>query len=135
MSDLTNYMSLLNKMSEMAANIGAIQAKIDYMSQEVVEVKRELAAVKEQDYVQNQLLDKHILGVQTNVERLNEEIKLRKVEKELIAKQMAYTEERLKKLEVIPNLLTGIKRVLTWIGGLCSATLAIVGTLKVFGLI
>lgn len=94
------------------------------MESEQQNMKVDLERIKEQDEVQNRLLDDHIRGVNTQAERLDNEIKIRK---EL--------ESRVSTLEVGPKFRATFKQYLIGIGGIAGAIVAIAKLLKVSGLI
>lgn len=125
MPDNDNYLKILEKMSELSTTLGIVNNEISHLKTDVSETKQELAKIKEQDIHQNMLLDQHILGVKTNMERLNVEIAARKVEKELIQKQIQELDDRLKKAEFVPNLISNLKTAVIWIAGVCTALAAI----------
>lgn len=133
MSDTDNYLKLLEKLSEVSSTLGVLNNEISHLKQDMSETKAEMAEIKRQDIEQNRLLDEHILGVKTNMERLNEERAARLQEKELIQKQIQELDVRLKKAEFVPNLISHMRTALIWIGGACTAIGAIAGVLKLFG--
>lgn len=133
MSDNDNYMKLLEKMTEMSSTLSVLNNEMSHLKQDMAETKSEVTQIKNQDVEQNRLLDQHILGVRTNMERLNLEIQTRQNEKELIQKQIQELDLRLKRAEFVPNLISHARTALIWIGGACSAVAAIAGVLKLFG--
>lgn len=125
MSDTGNYLKILEKMSELSSTLGVLNNEISHLKADVFETKVELSKINEQDIQQNKLLDQHILGVKTNMERLNVEIAARRDEKELIQKQIAELNQRMARAEFVPNLVSNLKTAIVWIAGVCTAVAAI----------
>lgn len=125
MSDSDNYLKILEKISDLKAEVGVANNELGHIKDDIRDVKHRLGGIEKQDAEQNRLIDEHIQGVQTNTERLNEEIEFRKVEKELIQKQIKDLDERMKKAEFVPNLMSNLKTAAVWTAGLLAALGAI----------
>jgi chromosome segregation ATPase len=132
MSDTDNYLKILEKMGEISSAVGILNNEIAHLKQDMSETRTEVRQIKEEDIQQNQLLAEHILGVNTNRERLNLEIETRKNEKELLSKQILDLDIRLKNAEFVPNLVSNLKTAILWIGGLAGAAVAIAKFMHLF---
>ena len=126
MSDSDNYVKILEKISEVREDMGILKSEVAHLKEGMGETKIKLAAIEQQDIQQNRLLDEHIAGVETANERLNLEIEARKEEKELIQKQIADLDKRLKKAEFVPVLFSSLRKSLKWLSGfvLAAGTIA-----------
>jgi peptidoglycan hydrolase CwlO-like protein len=90
-------------------------------------MESDIESIKVQDTRQNELLDKHILGVQTNTQRLELEIKQRKdLEMNLRMKQKEAS-NRIAELEAFPKfkeqLLKYTKSAALWLSAVGGAIL------------
>jgi len=128
MSDQDNYVKILEKISEIAVDTGILKNEMNHIKTAQAETRDHIERINKQDIEQNKLLDEHILGVRTAMERLELEKESRKQDKALIQKQMQEIDQRLKRAEVIPNaisktgkFLVKIRRLVKWIAGFASA--------------
>lgn len=132
MSNSDNYLKILEKISEVREGVSVLENEVKHIKDDMSDTKRELFAIQQQDLKQNQLLAEHIQGVQTAQARLNLEIETRKQERELIEKQIADLDDRLKKAEFLPRLADQVRTAIIWIGGIATAVVAIAKLLKLF---
>lgn len=132
MSNDPNYLLILEKLSDLKADIKIVNSEISNLKEAQDSAKMELEKVKEQDEVQNKLLAEHILGVKTNAERLSEEIAFRKEEKKVLEAQLQVFEARLQKAEFIPNFISNAKTILLWVSGVAGALTVIGKFLNLF---
>ena len=63
-------------------------------------------------------LAEHIKGVQTNSERLSNEIHHRQVEVETLRETLKKLDERVEKTEFLPDLVSKLKTSIMWLAGL-----------------
>jgi len=92
-------------------------------------VQEDIAAIKLEDTKQNQLLAEHIAGVKSNIERIDIE---REARKEALdrheansAERMRQLEERLKEVELVPNIVKSTAKVVKPLGIIAGALAAI----------
>lgn len=120
-----NYLKILEKMGEIGKDVGVLGNEIQHVKASQAETKQELLNIKEQDIHQNKLLDKHILGVNTAMSRLENEIEARKADKILIQKQIDEIDARLKDTEFLPKFFISLRKIAKWLAGFAIAALAI----------
>lgn len=125
MSDSDNYLKILEKLGEVGKDVGVLSTEVNHLKEDFREAKTKLEAIEQEDIKQNRLLDEHIRGVVATNERLDVEIDIRKKEKELIEKQMAELDVRLKKAEFVPNLASNVKTALLWLAAVAGAVITI----------
>ena len=114
MPDSSNYLKILEKLSEVKEDVGILKNEALHLKTDISEVRKEVASIKEQDVHQNRLLDEHIQGVETAHKRLDLEIQTRKEERRLTDLQMVEIDSRLKRAEQIPDAIHGMKKFLQW---------------------
>lgn len=130
MSDSDNYLKILEKLGEVGKDVGVLSTEVTHLKEDFKEAKTKLEAIEQQDIHQNRLLDEHIRGVQATNQRLDVEIDIRKIERQLVEKKMLELDTRLKKAEFVPNLATNIKTALLWIAGLAGAIVTLAKVLN-----
>ena len=130
MSSEDNYVKILEKISEIAVDTGILKNEVGHIKLGLSDTREQIERINQQDIEQNKLLDEHILGVKTAMERLELEKAVRKQNDILVQKQMEEIDSRLKRTEIIPNFLTGAKKVAKWIAALGTAILIILKLTK-----
>lgn len=113
-------LEILAKLSDISERTARIEEKCQRM-------ETDIDHIREQDIRQNELLDKHILGVQTNTQRLELEIKYRKEQDIQHSKDIDAAKDRLDALETAPKfrkqLVTYIKQGVLYISAIGGALL------------
>jgi chromosome segregation ATPase len=132
MSESDKYLKILEKIGEVREDVAILNNDMQHVKETLREAKGKLEGIEKQDIQQNKLLDEHILGVTTATNRLELEIASRKEEHTLIRKQIQDLDNRLKKAEFLPTLMSGIKKSLKWLAGIVTATAIIAKHLKWF---
>ena len=111
MSDSDNYLKILEKMGEIAVDTGILKNEVAHIKENLKDTQSHVERINQQDIEQNKLLDQHILGVKTAMERLEVEKAARMQNQALIQKQMEEIDSRLKKAENFPNHVEKIKKI------------------------
>lgn len=122
MSQNDNYIKILEKMTEVSTGLARVETKVENLEKDVNYIKIE-------DKRQNELLAEHIAGVKTNSQRLDNEIELRN---SLLSQHEVLSEDRYQKLnnrlgriEFIPNTFKNLSKIIISIGALAGAGYAI----------
>lgn len=125
MSDNTNYLNILEKISDIQLKVGKFEAGIS-------DVKGDIKEIKEEDRKQNELLAEHIQGVKTNSERLNLErdarieqhqqtLNLIEQHKKDNVSQFQEIKKEIKPALFLPKLAEMTRKVVLWIGAPAAA--------------
>lgn len=130
MSDNDNYLKILDKMSEIQVDVGVLTNEVGHVKSDLADTRAQLTKINEQDIEQNQLLDRHILGVKTAMDRLEVEKSIREKNHELTQKQIEELDSRMKKAEAFPNFFKDLKKILKWVAAVIVAVSTIVGLFK-----
>lgn len=129
MSHNDNYIKIMEKMGDIQSSQGRIEEKTKNLESIV-------KGIQEEDKRQNDLLAEHIAGVQTNRERLDNEVQARKdllvQHEEASQKRFEELDERLKIVEFLPNLMTNIWKATKWIAAFLAAVTVIAKFLGYF---
>ena len=92
-------------------------------------MKSDIQSIKDEDMKQNQLLAEHIAGVQTNRASLVLERQMRQEalvhHEEQSQKRYEDLEGRLKIVEFLPNVLTGLWKIVKWVGMFAAVAVSI----------
>ncbi|MCG3175360.1 MAG: hypothetical protein MOGMAGMI_00289 [Candidatus Omnitrophica bacterium] len=113
---------IYSKLTSISISCAKIETQVEGLQRDVEDIKNE-------DSKQNQLLAEHILGVKTNMARLNEEIETRRLlihqlELENNKKHLDL-EQRLKEVEFLPNFIKSTFTIIKWSGASAAAIFAI----------
>lgn len=129
MSQNDNYLKILEKITDVQTAVARVETRTENLE---VTVK----GIQEEDKRQNELLAEHIAGVQTAQARLSVEVETRDaLIKEHENKSQARFEEMDKRLQIVeflPNLMTGIWKVIKWVGIPAGAILTIIKVIEHF---
>lgn len=107
-----NSLILLSKVIEISERLSSIETKIDT-------IEADVSYIKQEDRKQNELLDEHIQGTVTNRQRLEEEIKVRRM-----------LESRVKSLEKYPTFLSVFKKWITYLAAVGAAVATVAALVK-----
>lgn len=132
MSDSDNYLKILEKMSEVGSDVAVLKNEMGHIKQDLSDTRDQLTQINQQDVEQNKLLDQHILGVRTAMERLEIEKATRIENHALTQKQIQEINARLKKAEFLPNFFNSLKKILKWTAAFAIPIAAILKLLKMF---
>lgn len=112
--DDNKFLLILEKLSD-------ISERTARMEVEQKNMKEDLEEVRKQDSVQNQLLAEHIKGVETQAQRLDNEIQTRK----LMEEEQKSIKSRVEKLEEPKKFLSTAQKYLVWVAAVGGAIAAI----------
>lgn len=127
-----NYLKILEKISEVKENVGVLNNEMMHIKSNVSEIAEQITQINKQDTEQNRLLDEHILGVKTAMERLEFEKEARERKQKEIQKQIDDIHLRLEDAEFPKKVLHAVKRTAKWITAIGAAIMVVLKLLKVF---
>jgi hypothetical protein len=108
---------ILDKLTEISERLAVVETHIGYLSVD-------LAEVKQQDMIQNRLLEEHIAGVETARQLIA-------MEKQTRTGQIEDLDLRITTVEFFPKFVQNFKIIILWVGGIATA---LVGIAKFIGL-
>ena len=119
-SDDSKFIEIIAKLGDISERTARIEEKCNHMEDDI-------SNIKIQDIRQNELLDKHILGVQTNTQRLELEIQQRKELELNLRIKHKEASIRLAELESFPKfkeqLFKYVKSIALWLSAVGGAVM------------
>jgi len=117
---------IYDKLTEISERSASVETTVDYIKEELDEVKADLKIIKQEDFEQNKLIAAHISGVRTVSERLNEEKRVRAEELAEIKKlKLPELEKRISDLEQPKIFFNGLKTIALYVAAISGAIITV----------
>lgn len=117
---------IYDKLTEISERSASVETTVDYIKEELDEVKVDLKIIKQEDFEQNKLIAAHISGVRTVSERLDEEKRVRAEELAEIKKlKLPELEKRVSDLEQPKIFFNGLKTIALYVAAISGAIITV----------